>query len=77
VKEKEKTEMNSLTAFIVEVSGHKLEPSQTRVFYLIFLFYKMLFMNRLEFSCFVDFFMYLKNQSMVFFKIRLIVKGRE
>jgi hypothetical protein len=37
----------------------KLESSQTRVFVwfsaLIFLFYKMLFMNRLEFSCFPDF----------------------
>ncbi len=43
-------------AFLVEVSGHKLESSQTRVFVwfstLFFPFYKMLFM----FSCFGDFF---------------------
>jgi hypothetical protein len=51
---------NSRTAFLVEVSGHKLESSQTRVFVwfssLILPVYKMLFMNRLEFSCFADFF---------------------
>jgi hypothetical protein len=41
---------NSRTAFLVEVSGHKLESSKTQ------LFYSMLFMNRLEFSCFGDFF---------------------
>ncbi len=39
--------------FLVEVSGHKLETSQTQVFVwfttLFFPFYKMLFMNRLEF----------------------------
>ncbi len=38
---------------LVEVSGHKLESSQTRIFVwfctLIFLFYKMLFMNKLSF----------------------------
>jgi hypothetical protein len=41
--------------FLVEVSGHKLESSQARVFVwfsgLIFPFYKMQFMNRLQFSC--------------------------
>jgi hypothetical protein len=48
--------------FIVEVSGHKLESlSQTQVFVffsytLIFPFYKLLFKNRLEFSCFAGFF---------------------
>ncbi len=46
-------------AFLVEVSGHKLESSQTRLFVwfstLIFPFYKMLFMNRLKFSFFADF----------------------
>ncbi len=45
--------------FLVEVSRHKLKSYQTRVFVwfskIIFLFYKMLFMNRLEFSGFVDF----------------------
>ncbi len=49
--------LNSWTAFLVEVSGHKIEYSQTRVFVwfstLIFPFYKKLFMmNRLKFSCF-------------------------
>jgi|LakMenEpi03Aug12_release.lakeMendotaPanAssembly.Ray.scaffolds.fasta_scaffold5164490_1 hypothetical protein len=45
---------------VVEVSGHKLESSQSRVLYVFlpsfFRFYKMIFMNRLDFSCFVDFF---------------------
>jgi hypothetical protein len=43
-------------------SEHKLESSQTGGFVgfvwfsaLVFLFYKMLFMKRLEFSCFADF----------------------
>ncbi len=40
---------NSYTAFLVEVSGHKLESSQTGVFFwfstLIFSFYKILFMK--------------------------------
>jgi hypothetical protein len=53
------TEME-FTAFLVEVSGHKHDSSQTRVFVwfsaLIFPFYIMLFMKRLEFSCFADFF---------------------
>ncbi len=48
------------TAFLVEVSGHKLKSSHIRVFVwfstIIFPFYKMLFMNRLEFSCCADFF---------------------
>jgi hypothetical protein len=43
---------NSLTGFLVMASAHNLESSQTRVFVwfstLIFPFYKMLFMNRLE-----------------------------
>ncbi len=47
-------------AFLVMVSGHKLDSSQTEVFVwfstLIFPFYKMLFMNRVEVSCFTDFF---------------------
>ncbi len=46
--------------FSIEVSGHELESSQARVFVwfsiLIIPFYKMLFMNRLEFSCFADIF---------------------
>jgi hypothetical protein len=48
--------------FLVEVSGHKLESSQTRVFVcffctLILQFYKTLFMKKLaEFSCFAAFF---------------------
>jgi hypothetical protein len=62
-------------AFLVEVSGHKLESSQTRVFVwfstLIFSFYKMLFMNRIELSCFADFSKgFLKpEKSMGFFKM--------
>ncbi len=47
-------------SFLVELFEHKLESSQIRVFFwfsiLIFQFFKMLFMNRLEFSCFADFF---------------------
>jgi len=69
-------EIDSWTAFLVDVSGHKLKSCQTRVFVwfstLIFPFYKMLFMNRLEFSCFADF-LYgsLKpEKNMLFFKIR-------
>jgi hypothetical protein len=52
--------MNLQTAFLVEVSEHKLKSSRTRVFVwfstLIFPFYKMLFMNKLEFSSFAKFF---------------------
>ncbi len=46
-------EMEFLLAYLVAVSGHKLESTQTWVYIwfstLIFPFYKMLFMNRLEF----------------------------
>ncbi len=46
--------------FLFEVSGQRLESSQTRLFVgvsaLIFPFYKMLFMNKLKFPCFADFF---------------------
>jgi hypothetical protein len=45
---------NSLTAFLVEVSGHTHESFKTRVFFwfstIILLFYKILFMNIFEFS---------------------------
>jgi hypothetical protein len=57
------------------VSRHKLESSETPDFVLfstlIFLFCTMLFMDRLEFSCFGDFLQgYLKpEKTMVFFKI--------
>jgi hypothetical protein len=50
--------------------------SQIRVFVwfstLVFPFYKMLFVKRLEFSCFTDFFgrILKPEKSMVFFKIR-------
>jgi hypothetical protein len=54
---------NSRTPFLVKVSGHKLESSQTRVFVwfstLIFPFYKMLFTNRLKFTCFPGFFLFM------------------
>jgi hypothetical protein len=44
--------LNSI--FFVELSGHKLKSYQSfcLVFYPHFPFYKMLFINRLEFSCF-------------------------
>ncbi len=63
---------NSWTASLVEVSGHKLESSQTRVFVwfsnLIFPFYKMLLIDILE--C-VLFSWFLKpEKSIVFVKIR-------
>jgi hypothetical protein len=61
-------------AFLVEVSEHKLEYSQARVFVwfsTLFPFYKMLLMKRLEFSCFADFvYGFLKpEKSLVFLKI--------
>ncbi len=50
-----------LSGIFTEVSGHKLESSHTIVVVwfstLIYTFYKMLFMNRREFSCFADFFL--------------------
>ncbi len=58
---------NSWTAFLVEVLGHKLESSQTRLFVkfstLIFPFYEMrlTMTNILELSCFADFLKYFKN----------------
>ncbi len=63
-------------AFLAVVSGHKLDSSQTQVFVrfsiLSFLFYKMLFMNRVKYSCFADFFKgFLKpEKSIVFVEIR-------
>ena len=52
--------MEFLNGISVEVSGHKLESSQTPSFCLVFyphfsILHKMLFTNRLEFSCFTDF----------------------
>ncbi len=64
---------NSWTVFLVEVSGHKIESSQTPFLYpIIFPFYKMLLMKKLEFSCFADFlYVFLKpEKSEVLFKIR-------
>jgi hypothetical protein len=50
--------MTFLNGILVDVFGHKLESPQTRVFVwfptLIFHFYKTLFMNRLELSCFTS-----------------------
>ncbi len=66
--------MEFLNGVLLEVSRHKLKSSQTRVFVffsiLIFHFYKMLFTNRLEFSCFADFlYVFIKaDKSLVFFK---------
>ncbi len=51
---------NSWTAFLVEVSGHKLETSQTQVFVWFsspnISVLQMLFINRFVMSCFADFF---------------------
>jgi hypothetical protein len=51
--------MEFLNDNLNEVSRHKLDSSQTRVFVqfstLVFMFYKMLFMNKLEVSCFAGF----------------------
>jgi hypothetical protein len=56
-------EMEFLDGIFGRGSGHKLD-TQTRVLStLIFLFYKMLFMNRLEFSCFADFFVRIKPEK--------------
>jgi hypothetical protein len=52
--------MEFLNGILVKVSGHELESSQSRVFVwfstLIFQFYKMLLMNRLEIFLFSGFF---------------------
>ncbi len=49
-----------MNGILVVISGHKLKSSESDVFVwfftLIFPFYKMSFMNRLDISCFVDFF---------------------
>jgi hypothetical protein len=70
-------ETEFLNIILVEVSGHKLKSSQTRVFVwfstLVFPFYNKLFMNRLVFSCFADFFVWFSKTRVeyVFFcKIR-------
>ncbi len=67
--------MEFLNSILAEISGQKIEYSQTRVFVsfstFVFLFYKMLFMNRLEFSSLTWIFVVgvLKpKKSMVFFK---------
>jgi hypothetical protein len=56
-------EMKFWNGILAEVSGLYLESSQTLDFVwfstLIFTFYKMLFANRLEFSCIADFFAYI------------------
>ncbi len=68
-------EMEFLNNLLVEISGHKLESSQTRVLFSFlpsfFPFYEMLFMKRHKFSCFADFFVCIfKTRVGVFFKIR-------
>jgi hypothetical protein len=59
------TEMKFFNAILVEVSGHKLKSSQTRVFVwfstIVLPFYKRLFRKRLEFSCFADFFVWISK----------------
>ncbi len=49
-------QLATLRCTLGEVSGLKLESSQTRFSTLIFPFYKKLFMNRFEFSRIADFF---------------------
>jgi hypothetical protein len=58
------------SSILVEVSGIKLESSQTEVFVwvspLFFPFYyNMLYMNRLEFSCFADFVCFFRPEWVV------------
>ncbi len=69
--------MNSWAPYLVEVSGHKLKSSHTWVFVwfstLIFPFYKRLFMNRLESSCFADFL----YQSRVWFSVKSVRRTGE
>ncbi len=52
-------EMEFLNNLFVEISGHKLASSQTRVLFSFlpsfFPFYEMLFMKRHKFSCIADF----------------------
>ncbi len=52
-------ELEFLNGIFVQVSGLKPESSETRVFVWfsthVFLFKEILFMHRLEFSCFADF----------------------
>jgi hypothetical protein len=62
--------------YVVEVSGHNRVFSDSRFclffFTLVFPFYKMLFMNSLEFSCLADFFVGIMKTRVeyVFLKIR-------
>jgi hypothetical protein len=70
-----KLRWNSWTAFLVEVSGRKLKSSRVSRFFSGFLpsfsLHKMLFRNRLEFSCFADLFVrILTEKSTVFFIFR-------
>ncbi len=62
LKKSGKSEIEVLNGILVKVSGHKLESSQTQdivwVSIFVFLFYKMLLMNRPKFSCFADFFVW-------------------
>ncbi len=54
--------MEVLNAILVKVSGHQLESFQAQdIFWFpifVFLFYKMLLMNRPKFTCFADFFVW-------------------
>jgi hypothetical protein len=69
---------NSCTTVLVEVSGHKLESSQTRVFVwfstLVFLLFKMSFRNRVEFMSQGIFLNGIKNQSRVWFSLTSAIR---
>jgi hypothetical protein len=61
--------------FLNDIFSRGFESSQSRVFVwfsaLIFPLYKMLVMNKFEFSCFVDFFKgFLKPEKSMVFLIR-------
>ncbi len=65
------TKQDFFQFFVDEISPDEI-LERFAVFTLTFPFYKMLFMNRLEFSCFADFFVciFKPEQNTVFFKIR-------
>ncbi len=61
--------MDFLNGTLVEVFWHKFQSCQTQVFVwfsaLVFLIYKILFLNGLEFSCFAVFLMDFHNLDKV------------
>ncbi len=53
------SEMEFLNGILSEFSGHKLESSQTRFVWFSNLVFPIYSMNRLEFSCFAGFFVWI------------------